>query len=278
MTALDLAELSRTPVAIALTVAIGIAYPLLGWLRFRRLERQPEPIPRGVKLRLYASIVASQWTLVALTALVLAGTGLGLADLGQGPGRSIARTTIAAGLLLAGFAVLSRLTLAQLARATPDDLPGHVRRAGRILPKDGVERGGFVAVAITAGVCEEILYRGWLPWAIAGWTGSPAAGFVVAALVFGAGHAYQGMNGMLLTGALGLFLGGVVAWTGSLLPGQFLHVAVDLVNGLAVGATLARHDAAPPSTPGTPEPERATETLPESLELPETPGSSPLSG
>jgi membrane protease YdiL (CAAX protease family) len=254
VTALEAAELSRTPSAIALTLAIGVAYPLVGWWRFRRLERQPEPIPRGVKLRLYASIVASQWTLVALTALLLASAGLGLADLGQGPGRSVGRTVLVAGLLLAGFGVLSRVTLAQLAKATPEELPGHVRRAGRILPGDGVERGGFVAVAITAGVCEEILYRGWLPWAIAGWTGSPAAGFVVAALVFGAGHAYQGRNGMLLTGALGLFLGGVVAWTGSLLPGQFLHVAVDLVNGLAVGATLARHDAEVAAFAPTPEP------------------------
>jgi len=263
----EAAELSRTPVAIALTLAIGIGYPLLGWWRFRRLERLPEPIPRGVKLRLYASIVASQWTLVALCALVLAGAGLGFAHLGQGPGRSIALTAAVAAGLLAGFAVLSRLTLAQLAKATPDDLPGHVRRAGRILPGHRVERAGFVAVAITAGVCEEILYRGWLPWAIAGWTGSAPVGIVVAALVFGAGHAYQGRNGMLLTGALGLFLGAVVAWTGSLLPGQFLHVAVDLVNGLAVGATLVRHDAERSKTA---EPLESPEPL-EGLEPVETP-------
>jgi membrane protease YdiL (CAAX protease family) len=266
VTPADWAELSRTPQAVALTLAIGLAYPLLGWWRFRRLERRPEPVARGVKLRLYASIVASQWTLVALTAIVLAGSGLGLADLGQGPGASLARTAFAALALLAGFAVLSRLTLVQLARASADELPAHVRRAGRILPAGGIERAGFVPVAITAGVCEEILYRGWLPWAVAGWTGSAAAGFVLAALVFGAGHAYQGRNGMILTALLGLFLGGVVAWTGSLLPGQFLHVAVDLVNGLAVGAALERHRAPPP--PAEPASRAAPEPAPSSAELP----------
>ena len=45
---------------------------------------------------------------------------------------------------------------------------------------------------------------------------------------------------MALTGLLGLALGATAAWTGSLLPGQALHVAVDLVNGIAVGAALAR--------------------------------------
>ena len=240
MTALDWAALARTPEAIALTIAIAILYPLMGWYRFRRLETRPDPVSRAIKLRLYASVVVSQWTLVGLTVLVLGSRGRGLAALGQGPGDHVVRTAIVALVLLAAFAFLSRFTLGQLSVATADDLPTHVRKAGRILPRDGVERAGFMPVAITAGVCEEILYRGWLPWAIAGWTGSPVLGYAAAALVFGAGHAYQGRNGMILTALLGLFLGGVVAWTGSLLPGQMLHVAVDLVNGLAVGATLAR--------------------------------------
>jgi len=32
----------------------------------------------------------------------------------------------------------------------------------------------------------------------------------------------------------------------SLVPGQLLHVAIDLVNGIAVGATLARAQAVAP--------------------------------
>jgi uncharacterized protein len=245
MTPHDFAGLARTPAAIALTIAIAVVYPLIGWYRFRRLEARPEPVGRGVKFRLYASVIVSQWTLVATAALLLATRWQGLGAIGQGPGISILRTALAALALLGGFALLSRYSLAQLRIAAATDLPTHVRKAGRILPRDRVEQAGYVPVAITAGVCEEILYRGWLPWALAAWTGSAAAGFVGAAIVFGAGHAYQGRNGVVLTTLLALFLGGVVAWTGSLLPGQFLHVAVDLVNGLAVGATLARHAATP---------------------------------
>ena len=146
---------------------------------------------------------------------------------------------VGAGLLL-GFAALSWATTRSLASAGPDDLPAHVRRAGRILPRDRVEVAGFIPVAITAGLCEEVLYRGRLPWALAGWTGSVPAGIVAAAAVFGLGHLYQGRNGVVLTGLLGLALGATTAWTGSLLPGQALHIAVDLVNGIAVGAALAR--------------------------------------
>ena len=106
-------------------------------------------------------------------------------------------------------------------------------------------------MAITAGLCEEVLYRGWLPWALAGWAGSTLAGFLGAAVIFGLGHLYQGRNGVLLTGLLGVALGATAAWTGSLLPGQALHVAVDLVNGIAVGAALARM-ARPAASGGAP--------------------------
>ncbi len=240
MTLDDWSGLARTPAGVALTLAIGLVYPLVGWFRFRRLERRPDPLPRREKLALYASIVVSQWSLVAATALVLGAHGRSLVDIGQGPGFAPLRTVFLAGGLLAGFAVLSWVTTRSLAAAGPEDLPPHVRRAGRILPRDAVEIAGFVPVAITAGVCEEVLYRGWLPWALAGWAGSVLVGFIAAAAVFGFGHLYQGRNGVVLTGLLGLALGAAVAWSGSLLPGQALHVAVDLVNGIAVGAALSR--------------------------------------
>jgi membrane protease YdiL (CAAX protease family) len=78
--------------------------------------------------------------------------------------------------------------------------------------------------------------------------------------VFGIGHAYQGRNGVILTLVLALFLGLVAWWTKSLVPGQLLHVAIDLVNGIAVGAALRRNLVAPvaddspaPATPAPPD-------------------------
>ena len=236
----DWSGLARTPAGLALTIAIGLVYPLLGWFRFRRLERRPDPLPRGEKLALYVSIIVSQWSLVVATAFVLHAAGRSLADVGLGLGVDPVRTALVTAGLLTGFAMLSWITTRSLAMAGTGDLPPHVRRAGRILPRDAVEVAGFVPVAITAGVCEEVLYRGWLPWALAGGAGSVLVGFVVAAGVFGLGHLYQGRNGVVLTGLLGLALGATAAWTGSLLPGQALHVAVDIVNGIAVGAALAR--------------------------------------
>src|SRR5262249_49519314 len=150
--------------------------------------------------------------------------------------------------VLLGFAVLSSVTLPQLRRAKYSELPEHVRRAGKILPETRAQQVAFVTVALTAGICEEILYRGYLPWYLAAITGNLTVGFVTSAIVFGLGHSYQGRNGVIATCVLAIFLGALTFMTGSLWPGQVLHCVIDLVNGLAVGAAVARRgdvDVAP---------------------------------
>lgn len=227
--------------AIALFVLVAIVYPLIGLHRYRRIEHLPEPLPTSTRLRIYSSLIASQWTLVALVALLFTGAGRSLADLGESFGPRPASTLVTACVVLGAFAVLSLFTTRQLQSASPSDLPRRMRRAGKILPQTGVERAWFVGVALTAGVCEEILYRGYVPWAVDSWLGGNAlVAYGLAAVVFGLGHAYQGRDGMIVTGILGLFFGALAYFVGSLLPGQLLHVAIDLVNGIAVGATLAR--------------------------------------
>jgi membrane protease YdiL (CAAX protease family) len=236
--------LAHTLPAIVLAIVVAIVYPLLGLRRFRRLEHLPDPLPSRTRLRLYWNLLASQWTLVACTALLLGWGGRSLRDLGQSFGPNPGVTVAVASSLLLLFALLSWFTTRQLKKATSTDLPRRMRKAGKILPQTDRERGWFVLVALTAGVCEEILYRGFLPWFIDGWTGVVGPGYVLAALAFGLGHAYQGREGIVVTAILGLFFGSLAFGVRSLVPGQVLHVAIDLVNGIAVGAALVRARAA----------------------------------
>ena len=239
MDALDFVELATTPPAIALTVALAVVYPAASYLRYRAMMRTNEPWSRVRKLRLYTSTVFIQWALVFATIFVLRTMGGGLADLGERVGSSTT-TTIATVMLVGGFAIISTFTLRSLARAKASDLPPHVHRTARFLPVDRVEGVGFVALALTAGICEEILYRGWLFKHLEALSGNEWIAIVVSSIVFGLGHAYQGRNGMIASGVLGLLLGSVVSWTGSLVPGQILHVIVDLVNGFAIGRAARR--------------------------------------
>src|SRR5262249_281479 len=71
------------------------------------------------------------------------------------------------------------------------------------LPPTARELAGFWPVSLTAGFCEEFLFRGFLVWALTPlltWWGAVAASTVV----FGFGHSYQGVPGAIRAGAVGL--------------------------------------------------------------------------
>jgi hypothetical protein len=105
-----------------------------------------------------------------------------------------------------------------------------LRGAIHLLPRSSVERTTFVGVALTAGICEEILYRGFglafLHWAIP--TVNLAVDVVVISLAFGAAHAYQGWSGVAATTIVGALFGLIVATTGTLFVAIAIHALFDL--------------------------------------------------
>lgn len=107
------------------------------------------------------------------------------------------------------------------------------------IPATSGERDLFTILSITAGVCEEIVYRGFLPLFLMPWFGDR---YLLAALpvtaVFGILHAYQSAHGMVRTAAMGLILAVGVAWTGSLLPSILAHGALNLLIGLVLADSL----------------------------------------
>lgn len=118
---------------------------------------------------------------------------------------------------------------------------------GALLPVTGRERLAWLAVSVAAGVCEEIVFRGWLlsvlhqPFGLAG---IPL--IAVAATGFGLAHAYQGPAGTVLTGFAALLFIGLYVATGSLLVPILLHVAVDARFALLPAPAAVPVETSPP--------------------------------
>ncbi len=89
----------------------------------------------------------------------------------------------------------------------------------------------FMGVALTAAICEEIMFRGYLQQQLASWTRNLSLGVVLSAIVFCVGHAYQGWFLALQVGVLGLMLGILAAWRKSLRPGMLAHGLQDVISG-----------------------------------------------
>lgn len=97
-------------------------------------------------------------------------------------------------------------------------------------PATWTERRWWVFVCITAGVCEETLYRGFLlhylhtfPWAL-----NLTLALLISSVIFGLGHLYLGIGGVIGMTISGLIFGLLFILTGSLLLPMILHAALDL--------------------------------------------------
>lgn len=82
-------------------------------------------------------------------------------------------------------------------------------------------------LALSAGLGEELLFRGLVQGALSAWTGEIAA-LVIASIVFGAGHAVT-RGYAVLAGVMGLWLGGLWLWTGNLAAPMACHALYDYV-------------------------------------------------
>lgn len=109
-----------------------------------------------------------------------------------------------------------------------------------LLPRTLLEMAIWVCLAVTAGFCEEFIFRGYLQRQFLALTGRVEAAVVLQALVFGAAHSYQGWKGALTITIYGALFGILAAWRKSLRPGMIQHAGQDTFSGL-VGSFIMRH-------------------------------------
>jgi len=154
------------------------------------------------------------------------------------------RLWVAVALVLAVVTTYTRRVL-RIARSTRSRRVKMARPdVVRLVPHDSAELRWWIALSVSAGFCEEFIFRGYLIWALQPVLGLwGAAAFSVAA--FAAAHAYQGANGVFATGAAGLMLTVVVLTFGSLLPAMVVHAVIDIGEGLVGWLVLRKRSDAP---------------------------------
>jgi membrane protease YdiL (CAAX protease family) len=108
-----------------------------------------------------------------------------------------------------------------------------------LLPSGPLEMALWVALSITAGICEESVFRGYLQRQFLALTNNPPAAIALSAVAFGAGHIYQGYRGAILIACYGAMFGILADWRKSVRPGMLAHAWQDTVSGI-LGTFLRR--------------------------------------
>jgi hypothetical protein len=98
-----------------------------------------------------------------------------------------------------------------------------------LFPVGTEERRWWAILSLAAGICEELIVRGfYLQVATSELRMGLMQALVVTSAAFGLGHMYQGVGGMLKTGLVGLLLGCVAVATGGLLVPMVVHTLIDM--------------------------------------------------
>lgn len=92
----------------------------------------------------------------------------------------------------------------------------------------------WVCLSLSAGTCEEIVFRGYLQRQLATLTGKIGLAILIQAAVFAVGHAYQGTGAVLHIVLHGLVLGVLAHWRGNIRAGIVQHAGWDLLVGFGV--------------------------------------------
>lgn len=218
--------------ARAFTTFLLVPLPALLLLQARVAQRLPEEEEREA---VYVSSAVAVWLLAALAMAAARSSGFTREELwmrwpGVLPVLAAAAATMAAGLGLMALARLLRVRETPLIRF--------------LLPVTSSERIAFAGLSISAGIAEELVFRGFLMAALlrAGLT-LPLT-VVLAVAVFALSHAYQGIAGVLRVALLGALLTAPMLLTGSVYPAMIAHAALDLIAGLVLAGWLvegARH-------------------------------------
>jgi membrane protease YdiL (CAAX protease family) len=210
---------------------LAVIVPWRGWARLQRLLALPSTTSRE-RIRLYLSSIASQWLIAIVIAWRAFVRGLNYSDLALHfePLAELVFFGLAGAVAMG---VAHRFNLRRVGRSKNPAVERVKAIALRIFPHSNRELVIFCGLAVTAGICEEFIYRGFVMGALFHISLPNWAVLIISSALFGLAHTYQGRGGVIGTLLLGTVFGLVRILYHSLLIVVFWHVTIDLVAGFA---------------------------------------------
>lgn len=200
----------------------------------------------GSNLSSYLASIAMEWVLAAVVFLGLRSRRTSLRTVYGEPGRSSLEWISDAGAAIA-FWFIALMVLWSLAFALkPLHLhPENIRSTvSKLAPFSLSEMFAWTVLSISAGICEEFIFRGYLQQQFTRMSHRLWMGVLGSALVFGFAHGYEGLSGMLLITAFGALFSVFRLMRGNLRAGMMAHAWHDFFSGMVL-SILAHHKMLP---------------------------------
>jgi membrane protease YdiL (CAAX protease family) len=109
--------------------------------------------------------------------------------------------------------------------------PSSAKSIDSLLPETAVEIILWVLVSVTAGICEELVFRGYLQRQLHALAGHVAVAVLAQGLIFGIGHSYQGWKSVTAISVIGVLFGVLAVWRRNLRANIVAHAWTDIWSG-----------------------------------------------
>src|SRR4029077_7693185 len=216
--------------AFLLLVIVG--WSTLGYFGAARMRTATVPH----RAPTYVLTILWEWAIVGYVAWGVKRRGSSLSQLIGGKWNN-AKAFLKDVAFAVGFWIIALVIL--LFTATAIQAPRPAGSMRYLLPQNQLEIFLWILTSLTAGICEEIIFRGYFQKQFCAWTGNVTTGVLLSAVVFGAGHIYQGGKSAVIIGVYGVLFGILAEFRGSLRPGMITHAWHDGFAGL-VGRLLLK--------------------------------------
>lgn len=205
-----------------LFIAIFAGLSIVGGFFQHSVKQHPEAtVPHGNALPGYISVVVFEWLLVLYVRMGVHKRGIRLRDLVGGRWATPKD-------VMKDIALGAALWAMWMALMNPHVLGGGTNAAQALLPQGMLESLAWIPVAVSAGFCEELAFRGYLQKQFQAITGSGGWAVLIQAIVFGVGHLYEGLGQVGRVMLFGVLFGLLASWRKSLRPGMMTHAWSDI--------------------------------------------------
>jgi membrane protease YdiL (CAAX protease family) len=212
-----------------LLLTIFVALALVGVLFQHRAGVDPGMLQQHSNMvPLYLSLLAMEWGLFLYVRKGIRLTGFSLRTLIGGRWTNASRVAVDISLALATWVLW---TLVQLLWDHVSG-PSHAASIQILLPQGVAENVLWIAVSISAGICEELAFRGYFQRQFAALAHSRWIALFAQAALFGISHGYQGTEACARIAVFGLLFGALAMWRNSLRPGMLAHAWGDIASGI----------------------------------------------
>jgi membrane protease YdiL (CAAX protease family) len=230
--------------AFATIALLAVVVPFSGYVEFSLLHRWIRGGESSARIRFYIWSMAFEWAMVLGLLGWWLGRGGSLEEIGLVPRVvTLQWAGVIIGLVLV-YLVIDKMNEVLEDSESLDEVNAQLGKLGKLrnlAPHNHEEQRFFLGLSITAGICEEILYRGILTRVLSGVTEWYIA-YTLVAVIFGLGHLYQGWRGALKTGAVGALLGFLTWASGSIFIPMILHAVLDMSSGRMLQAAVVHQD------------------------------------